>query len=200
MPVLAGEIVDATFMSTAALRAFYAEQIDAARTQGLLLSLHLKATMMKVSDPVIFGHAVTVFFEPVFTKHADTFAQLGVNPNHRPGRSAGQLDTLPPRTRPQIRADIARLYAERPALAMVDSDRGITNLHVPNDVIIDASHARGDPRRRQDVEQSRSKLQDTLAMMPDRCYGPIYRGRGRGLQEERSSSIRPRWAPCPTSA
>ncbi len=173
VPVLEGEIVDATFLSVEDLRAFYAAQIQAAKDAGLLLSLHLKATMMKVSDPVLFGHAVEVFYEPVFTKHADTFARLGVNPNLGLGDLLGRVDTLPDEQKQQILADIDAVYAERPPLAMVDSDRGITNLHAPNDVIIDASL----PVVIRDggkMWNPQGELQDTLAMVPDRCYGPMY--------------------------
>ncbi len=171
--VLAGEIVDGTFMSAAALRAFYAEQIDAAKAADLLLSLHLKATMMKVSDPVLFGHAVEVFFADVFAKHADTFAQLGVNPNLGLGDLYGKLAGLPAEKKAEIEADIAAVYPKAPALAMVDSDKGITNLHAPNDVIVDASM----PVVVRDAGQmwnAAGKQQQTLAMVPDRCYGPMY--------------------------
>ncbi len=171
--VLAGEIVDGTFMSAAALRAFYAEQINAAKAADLLLSLHLKATMMKVSDPVLFGHAVEVFFADVFAKHADTFAQLGVNPNLGLGDLYGKLAALPADKKAEIEADIAAVYPNAPALAMVDSDKGITNLHAPNDVIVDASM----PVVVRDAGQmwnADGKQQQTLAMVPDRCYGPMY--------------------------
>ena len=126
-------------MSVKALRKFFAEQIEDAKANGVLLSLHLKATMMKVSDPVMFGHAVTVFFKDVFEKHAAALKQAGVNPNLGLGDLYKKIETLPADKRAEIEADIKAVYATRPALAMVDSDKGITNLHVPNDVIVDAS-------------------------------------------------------------
>ncbi len=173
LKVSAGEIVDGTFMSRNALRKFYAEQIENARKEGLLLSLHLKATMMKVSDPVLFGHAVEVFFEDVFKKHADTFKQLGVNSNLGLGDLYAKIKTLPEAKQAEIEADIQAEYAKRPALAMVDSDKGITNLHVPSDVIVDASM----PvviRDSGKMWNRDGKLQETLAMVPDRCYSRMY--------------------------
>ncbi len=173
LKVAAGEIVDGTFMSTKVLRRFYAEQIEKARKEGLLLSLHLKATMMKVSDPVLFGHAVSVFFEDVFAKHADTFKQLGVNPNMGLGDLYAKIKTLSENKQAEIEADIQAVYAEGPALAMVDSDKGITNLHVPSDVIVDASM----PvvvRDSGKMWNRDGKLQETLAMVPDRCYSRMY--------------------------
>ena len=171
--VLDGEIVSTTFMSAAALQAFYAKQIEIAKAEGLLLSLHLKATMMKVSDPVMFGYGVKAFFKPVFDKHAQTFAELGVNPNVGFGALLEQLKELPEDKRAEIEADIEACYADRPKLAMVDSDRGITNLHVPSDVIIDASM----PVVVRDSGQmwnAEGGQQETLAMVPDRSYGPMY--------------------------
>ena len=173
VPTLPGEIVDGTFMSVAKLREFYAAQIEAAKAAGLLLSLHLKATMMKVSDPVMFGHAVSVFYAPVLEKYADVLAGLGFNPNLGMGDLAARIATLPEDTRAAIEADIADLYAVRPAIAMVNSDKGITNLHFSNDTIIDASM----PVVVRDSGQMWNwdgKLQATLAMVPDRCYGPMY--------------------------
>ncbi|MCK6523295.1 NADP-dependent isocitrate dehydrogenase [Myxococcota bacterium] len=171
--VTAGEILDSSVMSVSALRAFYASAIQDAKDKGLLLSLHLKATMMKVSDPVLFGNAVTVFFAEVFEKHAATFAELGVNPNNGLGDLISRLDKLPPEKRAEIEADLHATYARRPALAMVDSDKGITNLHVPNDVIIDASM----PVVVRDSGKMwgpDGKLHDTMALVPDRCYAGIY--------------------------
>ena len=168
-----GEILDATFMSKNALRKFYAEQIEEAKKNDLLLSLHLKATMMKVSDPVMFGHAVWVFFKDVFDKYAETFKQLGVNPNMGLGDLYNKIKSLPAAKQAEIEADIQAEYAKRPAIAMVDSDKGITNLNVPNDIIIDASM----PvviRDSGKMWNKEGKLQDTLAMVPDRCYGPMY--------------------------
>ena len=171
--VLAGEIVDGTFMSAKALQAFYAEQIEAAKAQDLLLSLHLKATMMKVSDPVLFGHAVRVWLGDVMTKHADSLKEAGVNPNLGLGSLYSAIESLPQEKQDEIRADIDAVFAERPALAMVDSDKGITNLHVPSDVIIDASM----PVVIRDSGQmwnAKGDQQETLAMVPDRSYGPMY--------------------------
>ncbi len=171
--VLAGEIVDGTFMSAKALQDFYAEQIEAAKAEGLLLSLHLKATMMKVSDPVLFGHAVRVWLGDVMTKHADSLKEAGVNPNLGLGSLYTAIESLPQEKQDEIRADIDAEFAERPALAMVDSDKGITNLHVPSDVIIDASM----PVVIRDSGQmwnAKGDQQETLAMVPDRSYGPMY--------------------------
>ncbi len=170
---LPGEIVDGTFMSVSALREFYAAQIEAAKADGLLLSLHLKATMMKVSDPVMFGHAVSVFYADVFAKHADVLAGLGVDPNLGMGDLEAKIAGLPDDQRAAITADIQAVYAARPAIAMVNSDKGITNLHVSSDTIIDASM----PVVVRDSGQMWNwdgKLQPTLAMVPDRCYGPMY--------------------------
>lgn len=172
--LLDGEILDTSVMHVRALRSFFEAQIEDAKQSGLLLSLHLKATMMKVSDPVMFGHAVTVFFKPVFDKHAATFAQLGVNPNNGLGDVYAKIPGLPAETRAAIEADIKAVYATRPALAMVDSDKGITNLHVPNDIIVDASMpvvVRESGR----MWGPDGKLHDTKAMIPDRCYATIYK-------------------------
>ncbi len=168
-----GEILDGTFMSKKALRKFYAEQIEDAKKTGLLLSLHLKATMMKVSDPVMFGHAVSVFFKDVFEKHADTFKSLGVNPNMGLGDLYKKIQGLPADQKAAIEADIKAVYAARPALAMVDSAKGITNLHVSSDIIVDASM----PVVVRDggkMWNAEGKLQDTAALIPDRCYATIY--------------------------
>jgi len=169
-----GEILDTSAMHVAALRRFFEQQIDDAKKQGVLLSLHLKCTMMKVSDPVMFGHAVGVFFKDVFEKHAATFKQLGVNPNMGLGDLYKKIQALPADQQAGIEADIKAVYAARPALAMVDSDRGITNLHVPSDIIVDASM----PvvvREAGRMWGPDGKLHDTKAMIPDRCYATIYR-------------------------
>ena len=174
MGVLEGEILDTSVMHVKALRSFFEEQIDEAKKSGVLLSLHLKATMMKVSDPVIFGHAVSVFFKDVFEKHAATFAQLGVNPNFGLGDLYAKIEGLPAGQKADIEADINAVYAKRPALAMVDSDRGITNLHVPSDIIVDASM----PvvvRESGKMWGPDGKLHDTKALIPDRCYATIYK-------------------------
>jgi len=168
-----GEIIDSAVMNVAALRAFYAEQIDLAKQEGLLLSLHLKATMMKISDPVMFGHAVTVFYKDVFEKHAALIKELGVNVNNGLGELYAKIQSLPEAKRTEIEADIQAVYQRRPALAMVDSDKGITNLHVPNDIIVDASM----PVVVRDSGKmwgADGKLHDTLAMIPDRCYSTMY--------------------------
>ncbi len=173
MPVTAGEILDSSTMNVRALRRFYREQIEDAKAKGLLLSLHLKATMMKVSDPVMFGHAVSVYFEPVFARHAATFRDLGVDPNNGLADLYTRIATLPAEKRAEIEADIRAVYATRPPLAMVDSDKGITNLHAPNDVIIDASMpvvVRESGR----MWGPDGKLHDTKAMIPDRCYATTY--------------------------
>ncbi|MBC7953571.1 MAG: NADP-dependent isocitrate dehydrogenase [Rhodospirillaceae bacterium] len=170
----AGEVIDAAVLSKKALRAFFAEQIADAKSQpGLLLSLHLKATMMKVSDPIMFGHAVTVFFKDVFEKHAAVIAELGVNVNNGFGDLIAKLDKLPAAKKAEIEADIASAYQAGPPLAMVNSDKGITNLHVPSDVIVDASM----PAMIRDSGRmwgADGKLHDTKAMIPDRCYARIY--------------------------
>ena len=168
-----GEIVSASFMSKNALCAFYAEQIEDAKNQNLLLSLHLKATMMKVSDPIMFGHAVSVFYKEVFEKHAATLKELGVNPNMGLGDLYKKIEKIPAAKREEIEADIKAIYAKRPALAMVDSDKGITNLHVPNDIIVDASM----PVVVRDSGKMwgpDGQLHDTKAMIPDRCYATMY--------------------------
>jgi isocitrate dehydrogenase len=169
----AAEILDSSVMHVGPLRAFFAAQIEDAQAQGVLLSLHLKATMMKVSDPVIFGHAVTVFFKEVFADHAETFARLGVNPANGLGDVYAKIQALPAEEKAKIEADIQATYARRPALAMVDSDKGITNLHVPNDVIVDASM----PvvvRDSGGMWGPDGKLHDTKALIPDRNYAGIY--------------------------
>ena len=173
LPLLAGEILDASVMNVASLRKFYAEQIAAAKKDGLLLSLHLKATMMKVSDPVMFGHCVSVFYQDVFTKHAAIIKELGVNVNNGLGDLYAKIQTLPEAERARIEADIQATYTKNCAVAMVDSSKGITNLHVPNNVIVDASMpvVIRDGGRMWGADD---QLHDTLAMVPDRCYATIY--------------------------
>ena len=169
----AGEVVDAAAMNVTALRAFFARTIDEASRDGALLSLHLKATMMKVSDPVMFGHCVSVYFQSALEKHAAALASVGANVNHGLAGVLDKLDRLPDEQRRAIEADITAVYNERPPLAMVDSRRGITNLHVPNDVIIDASmpNVVRDGGR---MWNSDDALQDTVAMIPDRSYATMY--------------------------
>jgi isocitrate dehydrogenase len=169
----AGEVIDASVMSCQALRAFLAREIEAAREQDVLLSLHLKATMMKVSDPIIFGHAVSVFFQDVFEKHGGTLEELGVDPNNGMGDLLAKLEGLSDEQQAEIRADIDAVYAQRPRLAMVDSDKGITNLHVPSDVIIDASMPAA-IRTSGKMWGPDGQLHDTKSIIPDRCYAGIY--------------------------
>ena len=172
-PVQKDEVIDAAVMSRAALRAFFAQEIDAARDAGVLLSLHLKATMMKVSDPIMFGHAVTVFFAEVFEKYAAVFEELGIDANNGLGDVYAKIASLPDAQRAEIEADLQTVYASRPELAMVDSDKGITNLHVPSDVIIDASMPAA-LRTSGQMWGPDGELHDTKAMIPDRCYAGIY--------------------------
>ncbi|MDQ5977103.1 MAG: isocitrate dehydrogenase, partial [Verrucomicrobiota bacterium] len=169
----AGEILDATVMRKAALEAFYAAQIAQAKADGVLFSLHLKATMMKVSDPVLFGLAVKVFFKDLLAKHAATFTKLGVDLNNGFGDLVEKIATLPAAEKAVIDADIAAAYASGPALAMVNSDRGITNLHVPSDVIIDASMP-AMIRTSGQMWNAAGKQQDTLCVIPDSCYAGVY--------------------------
>jgi isocitrate dehydrogenase len=171
--VTAGEIIDGAVMSVKALRAFYAREIKAAKAENVLLSLHVKATMMKVSDPILFGHAVTVYYRDVFTKYADTFARLGVNPNNGIGDVYAKIQSLPEDERKAIESDIQAVYTSRPQLAMVNSDKGITNLHVPSDVIIDASMAAA-IRTSGKMWGADGQAHDMKAMIPDRCYGTMY--------------------------
>jgi isocitrate dehydrogenase len=168
-----GEIISTTFMRRESLREFYEEQMTAAKASGTLLSLHLKATMMKVSDPVLFGHAVSVFFKDVFAKHAALFKQLGVSANNGIGDVYTKIQSLPAEQKAQVEADLKATYASRPPLAMVDSDKGITNLHVPSDVIIDASMPAA-IRASGRMWGADGKLHDTIAMIPDRCYAGVY--------------------------
>jgi isocitrate dehydrogenase len=169
----AGEVLDATFMSKNALRKFLAEQIEDAKKQGVLFSLHLKATMMKESDPKIFGHAVTVYYKDVFEKHGETLKKLGVDPDNGIGDLYNKIQALPDDQRKAIEADIQEIYKKRPPLAMVNSDRGITNLHVPSDIIIDASIP---PVIRDSgkMYNPEGKLQDCKIVIPDACYAPVY--------------------------
>ena len=172
-PIQAGEIIDAAVMSAKALRGFFAEQIEAARKEGVLFSLHVKATMMKIADPIIFGHAVSVFFADVIEKHAATLKRLGVNLNNGFGDLLTKIETLPEPEKKAIKDDIAAEYAKRPGLAMVNSDKGITNLHVPSDVIVDASM----PAMIRDSGRmwgADGKLHDVMAAIPDRSYATLY--------------------------
>jgi isocitrate dehydrogenase len=172
-PLKAGEIIDATLMSKKALVAFIESQIAKAKADGVLFSLHMKATMMKVSDPIIFGHAVRVFFKDLLEKHSAVFAEIGVDLNNGFGDLVAKLSKLPADKKAEIEADIKAAYANGPALAMVNSDKGITNLHVPSDVIVDASMPamiRGGGK----MWNAAGKEQDTLAVIPDSCYAGVY--------------------------
>jgi len=169
----AGEVLDGTFMSRAALASFLEAQMEEAKQQGVLFSIHLKATMMKVSDPIIFGVAVRTFFKDVFDKHAAVFKEIGVDPNNGLGDLFAKLRTLPAAKQAEIETDIQAAYAKRPALAMVNTDRGITNLHVPSDMIIDASI----PPMIRDSGQlwaPDGKLREAKAVVPDHSYAPLY--------------------------
>lgn len=173
LAVQTGEVVDASVMSKKALIVFLEEQIEDAKKQGILFSLHMKATMMKVSDPIIFGHAVQIFFKDVFTKHRNQLKKLGVNTNNGFGDLVAKINKLPNEERVAIEQSIKEVYANRPALAMVDSDNGITNLHVPSDVIIDASMP-AMIRNSGQMWDADGKTQDTKAVIPDSSYAGIY--------------------------
>ncbi|MDQ6992837.1 MAG: NADP-dependent isocitrate dehydrogenase [Mariprofundus sp.] len=171
--LLAGEVIDASVMSHKALRAFYATQIEEAKYSGVLLSLHLKATMMKISDPIMFGHAVSVYYKDIFTKYASLFEALGIDANNGMSDLYDKISTLPTAQREQIDSDIQAVYQRNPELAMVDSDKGITNLHVPSNVIIDASMPAA-IRSSGKMWGRDGKLHDTKAMIPDRSYAGLY--------------------------
>jgi isocitrate dehydrogenase len=181
--VLTGEVIDASVMNIKALRAFYEKEINAAKAEDILLSLHVKATMMKVSDPILFGHAVTTYYKDVFAKYADTFTELGTNPNNGLGDLYAKIQSLPDDRRTAIETDLQATYKTRPKLAMVNSDKGITNLHVPSDVIIDASMAAA-IRTSGQMWGPDGKLVDTKAMIPDRCYATIYQEIIKFCQEQ----------------
>ena len=167
------EIIDASVMNQNALRTYLAKEIEDAKNQNVLLSVHLKATMMKVSDPILFGNVVAVFFAELFEKHADTFAKLGINPNNGLGDLYAKIEALPAAEKAAIENDINAIYAKRPALAMVNSEKGITNLHVPSDVIIDASVPAA-IRTSGKMWNAAGKLEDTKMIIPDRCYAGVY--------------------------
>jgi len=172
-PVLEGEIIDVSVMNVKSLRIFLEEQMQDAKEKGILFSIHLKATMMKVSDPIMFGHVVSVFFKDVFEKHAELFSQLAINPDNGLSALLNKLTELPTEKQQQIEADIKACYESRPAIAMVDSDKGITNLHMPNDVIIDASmpaYIRSSGK----MWGADGQLHDTKFVIPDTCYAEFY--------------------------
>ncbi len=172
-PLLAGEIIDGSVMSVNALRDFLEAEINDAKEQGVLFSLHMKATMMKVSDPIIFGHAVKVYYKDVFAKHGDTFVEMGVDVNNGIGDLYAKLGQLSQEKQDEITADIAACYEQRPEMAMVNSDKGITNLHVPSDIIIDASMPAA-IRSSGQMWGPDGQLHDTKAVIPDRCYAGVY--------------------------
>jgi isocitrate dehydrogenase len=168
-----GEVIDAAVMNVAALRKFYAEQMEEAKRDGVLLSLHLKATMMKISDPIMFGHCVSVYYQDALKKHADILKEIGANVNNGLADVLEKLDRLSADRKAEIEKDVTAVYEDRPALAMVDSRKGITNLHVPNNIIVDASM----PNVVRDggkMWNEDDQLQDCIAMIPDRCYATIY--------------------------
>ncbi|WMP19347.1 NADP-dependent isocitrate dehydrogenase [Thiothrix lacustris] len=173
IPLLAGEIIDSMYMSKQALCAFYAEQLADAKDSGILFSLHVKATMMKVSHPIVFGHAVKVFFKDLFAKYGELFEQLGVNPNNGMSSVLEKIQSLPAEIRVEIEQDIADGYAQQPELAMVDSDKGITNLHAPNDVIVDASMP-AMIRNGGKMWGVDGKLKETKAVIPESTFARIY--------------------------
>jgi isocitrate dehydrogenase len=168
-----GEVLDASCMSAAKLEAFLAEQIKDAKEQGVLFSLHMKATMMKVSDPIIFGHCVKVFYTDLFEKYAEEFKELGVNANNGFGDVTSKIEKYPDSKRQAFQAEIQSIYDKQPALAMVDSDKGITNLHVPSDIIIDASMP-AMIRNSGKMWGPDGQPADTKAVIPDRCYAGVY--------------------------
>ncbi len=173
VPVIEKEVIDGMFMSVKALRKFLEEEMEGARNANLLFSLHVKATMMKVSHPIVFGHAVTVYFKDLFEKHAEKFAELGVNPNNGLSNVYQKIEALPYSQRAEIEADIRACYEHRPEMAMVDSEKGITNLHVPSDVIVDASMP-AMIRVGGKMWGMDGKLKDTKAVIPERTYATIY--------------------------
>lgn len=181
-PLLKGEVIDSSVLSIKSLREFYEREMEDCFNKGLLLSLHLKATMMKISDPILFGHAVTVYFKEAFVKHEGLFKDLGVNPNNGLGDVYAKIQSLPEAQRKEVEADLEACKVQRPALAMVDSHAGITNLHVPSDVIIDASMpplVRDSGR----MWNADDQLQDTKALIPDRCYASMYQTMVEDVQQ-----------------
>jgi isocitrate dehydrogenase len=173
LPLLEGEVLDGMFMSCKALRKFFEHEIEDAKATGVMFSLHVKATMMKISHPIVFGHAVTVFYKDLFAKHGELFKELGVNPNNGLSSVTERIKTLPESLQEEIREDLHACYAHRPELAMVDSFKGITNLHVPSDVIVDASMP-AMIRSSGQMWGPDGKLKDTKAVMPESTYATIY--------------------------
>lgn len=183
IPVLEGEVIDAAVMQVQALRAFYEQEINAAKAEGILLSLHVKATMMKVSDPILFGHAVTAYYQDVFTEYAETFQVLGVNANNGLGDLFAKIQTLPDSERSAITTAFKAAEKSGPPLAMVNSAQGISNFHVPSDVIIDASMAAA-IRNSGKMWGPDGQLYDTKAMIPDRSYATMYQECIKFCQEQ----------------
>ncbi|NLC70762.1 MAG: NADP-dependent isocitrate dehydrogenase, partial [Desulfuromonadaceae bacterium] len=173
LPLQAGEVIDATVMSRKALREFLETQMEDARARGVLFSVHLKATMMKISDPILFGHVVSVYFREVFDKHAALFRELGISPNNGLGDLYARIQSLPESKRAEIEADIQAVYQKRPPLAMVNSEKGITNLHVPSDIIVDASMP-AMIRESGKMWGPDGQLHDAKAVIPDSSYAGIY--------------------------
>ena len=181
-PLLADEIIDCAVMNVRELREFYAEEMAKAKADDVLLSLHLKTTMMRVADPIIFGHCVSVYYQDVLTKHAAELAELAVDPDNGVAELLTKIQSLSENKRAEIEADIQAVYSARPELAMVDSNRGITNLHVPSDVIIDATM----PVIVRDGGRTwgpDNELHDTIAMIPDRSYSTLYQAIIEDCQE-----------------
>ncbi|GAM76520.1 isocitrate dehydrogenase [Vibrio ishigakensis] len=195
-PLQNKEIIDTAVMNKKALVAFFEQQIEDAKQNDVLLSLHMKATMMKVSDPVIFGHAVKVYYKDVFEKHGEVFEQLGVDVNNGIGDVYAKIESLPAEQKAQIIADLEAVYETRPALAMVDSDRGITNLHVPSDVIVDASMP-AMIRSSGQMWGPDGKQKDTKAMIPDRSYAGVTKLLSSSVKST-VHSIQPLWVACQT--
>ena len=172
-PLLEGEIIDSTFMSKKMLLSFLEKSIQEAKDKNILFSLHMKATMMKVSDPIIFGHAVSVYFKDLLEKYEETFSNLGINLNNGFGNLLTSIQTLPKDQQEEIEADIQAAISNGPDMAMVNSDKGITNLHVPSDVIIDASMP-AMIRTSGQMWNKAGNLQDAIAVIPDSSYAPLY--------------------------
>lgn len=199
-PLQPQETIDASVMRVAALQDYFAREIQLCKQQGILLSLHLKATMMKVSDPIMFGHCVKVFFKDAFDKHAELFASLGVNANNGVEDVYQKIAGIDPAKKAEVEKDLQACYDNGPALAMVDSSKGITNLHVPNNVIIDASMPpviRDGGR----MWNANDELEDTKMLIPDRCYGGIYQAIVEDCQQHGKFDVATmgKWTTLPVS-
>ena len=196
--VKAGEIIDAAVMRRAALQKFLAEQIDDAKERGVLFSVHLKTTMMRVADPIIFGHAVRAYFKTCSMQHGDELKSVGVNPNDGLRALLKAIEDLPDDQRKAVEQAIEQAYEDGPPLAMVDSGRGISNLHVPSDVIIDASMPAA-IRTSGRMWNADGDQQDAKFVIPDHSYAALYARGRRALQASTARSTRPRWARRRTS-